>query len=110
MRKSNVIITEKQHQQYALNEMARGKGAFRPLKHKETKESFTDLDYLLLLGEYVQNGEAEWKKAHPHRDFKIEGIAPEVQKFAQIIYKGYNDGISKSELKSYISDSIDLDS
>lgn len=93
-----------------LKEMNRGKEAFRPLRHKESKAPYSDLEYLLLLGEAICEGEEEWKLAHPHREYKHEGVAPEVQQFAQIIYKGYKDGISKRELAEYIADSIDLES
>lgn len=105
----NVIINESKYPQYNLKEMSRPQG-FKPLRHKETKKGLSDLEYLLLLGEQVALGEAEWKKAHPNREYKAEGIDPSVQAFAQIIYKGYKDGISKEELSSYIRDSIDLDS
>ena len=94
---------------YPLKSMSKGRTGFRPLAHKSTGASFTDLDYLLLLGEYIQYGEAEWKRNHPNREFKAEGIDPEVQRFAQTIYKAHEDGIPKRELEEYIADSIDLD-
>ena len=94
---------------YPLKSMTKGRTGFRPLAHKSTGASFTDLDYLLLLGEYIQYGEAEWKRNHPNREFRAEGIAPEVQRFALTIYKAYEDGTPKRELEEYIADSIDLD-
>lgn len=96
-------------QKYPISSMTKGKGGFRPLAHKGTGEAFSDLDYLLLLGEYIQYGAEEWKRNHPNREFRAEGIHPNVQQFAQIIYKAYEDGIPKRELAEYIKDSIDLD-
>lgn len=105
----NKIQSLDKAQQYPIASMNKGKGGFRPLAHKGTGVAFSDLDYLLLLGEYIQYGREEWQKRHPNREFRAEGIHPAVQSFAQIIYKGYEDGISKKELAEYISDSIDLD-
>lgn len=109
MAKQNLIVSQTQHPQYNLNEMSKPQD-FRPFKHKKTNAPVSDLEYLLLLGEQIALGAKEWEKAHPHREYKAEGIDPSVQQFAQIIYKGYCDGISKEELKAYIRDSIDLDS
>lgn len=105
----NKIQSISKAEQYPISAMNKGKSSFRPLAHKGTGASFTDLDYLLLLGEYIQYGREEWQKRHPNREFRAEGIHPAVQSFAQIIYKGYEDGISKKELADYIADSIDLD-
>lgn len=105
----NKIQSISKAEQYPISAMNKGKSSFRPLAHKGTGASFTDLDYLLLLGEYIQYGREEWQKRHPNREFRAEGIHPAVQSFAQIIYKGYEDGISKRELAEYIADSIDLD-
>lgn len=105
----NKIQSIDKAEQYPISAMNKGKSSFRPLAHKGTGASFTDLDYLLLLGEYIQYGREEWQKRHPNREFRAEGIHPDVQSFAQIIYKGYEDGISKKELAEYIADSIDLD-
>lgn len=105
----NKIQSISKAEQYPISTMNKGKSSFRPLAHKGTGASFTDLDYLLLLGEYIQYGREEWQKRHPNREFRAEGIHPAVQSFAQIIYKGYEDGISKKELAEYIADSIDLD-
>lgn len=109
MAKANKVQDINRAEQYPINSMNKGKGGFRPLAHKDTHQAFSDLDYLLLLGEYIQYGAEEWKRNHPNREFRAEGIHPDVQAFAQIIYKGYQDGISKRELAEYISDSIDLD-
>ncbi len=105
----NKIQSISKAEQYPISAMNKGKSSFRPLAHKGTGASFTDLDYLLLLGEYIQYGREEWQKRNPNREFRAEGIHPAVQSFAQIIYKGYEDGISKKELAEYIADSIDLD-
>lgn len=105
----NKIQSISKAEQYPISAMNKGKSSFRPLAHKGTGASFTDLDYLLLLGEYIQYGREEWQKRHPNREFRADGIHPAVQSFAQIIYKGYEDGISKKELAEYIADSIDLD-
>lgn len=105
----NKIQDLSKNEQYPIKSMNKGKGGFRPLAHKKTGASFSDLDYLLLLGEYTQYGADEWHKNHPNREFRAEGIHPAVQTFAQIIYKAHEDGVSNKELAEYISDSIDLD-
>lgn len=109
-KKNNIIVKETNYPQYSTKEMSKGKMAFKPLVHKETKKPYSDLDYLLALGEQISLGEEEWKKSHPYREYKVDGVDPSVQDFAQIVYKGYKDGISKQELSDYIADSIDLDS
>lgn len=105
----NQVITEKEMDRYPLDKMVKGREGFKPLRHKKTKEPWSDLDYLLGLGEKISLGQEEWKREHPHREYQMEGVNPEVIKFAQIIYKGYQDGISRRELAEYIRDSIDID-
>lgn len=107
--RANKVQDISKAEQYPINSMNKGKTSFRPLAHKGTGKAFSDLDYLLLLGEYIQYGADEWKRNHPNREFKAKDINPAVQTFAQIIYKAHEDGVSNKELAEYIADSIDLD-
>lgn len=108
MKKKNLVIETTNQNKLPISQMVRGRNPFKPLRHKD-KTKFTDLDYFLALGEYASNNEEEWKRQHPYRELSIEGVDPEVLRFAQCVYKGYKDGIPRSELESYIADSIDID-
>lgn len=93
-----------------IKQMSRGKESFKPLKHKGTRKGFSDLEYLLALGKAISEEGDDFKKVFPNIEYHKEGIDKSVQDFAQIIYKGYKDGISKEELQEYIRRSIDIDS
>lgn len=102
-------MSKKEFQKLPVREMYRGKTSFKPLKHKENKTIFTDLDYLIALGKAISEEGDAYKLEHPYIEYHKEGIDAEVQKFAQIIYKGYCDGIPRKDLEEYIKKSINLD-
>lgn len=95
---------------YPISQMTHSKAGFKPLKHKGDKRGFSDLEYFLALGKVISEEGEEWSKQHPYLEFHKEGIDAKTQEFAQIIYKGYKDGIPKKELEEYIKRSIDLNS
>lgn len=94
---------------YPIKNFKASKGHFKPLKHKATHKPYTDLEYFIMLGKAISEEGEEWKKNHPYMEFQKEGIDKQTQEFAQIIYKGYKDGIPKEELEEYIKRSIDID-
>lgn len=108
MKRKNSVV-DFQGDRYRPEDMNKGRDAFKPLKHKTSKKAFSDLEYLLLLGEQASLGEEEFKRLNPHREYTMKGIDPDVLRFAMSIYKAKQDGISDRELAEYIRDSISID-
>lgn len=108
MKRKNAVVDNTAQNKLPISQMVRGRNPFKPFRHKGGA-AFSDLDYFKALGEYASEGEEEWKRQHPHRELAIQGIDPEVLRFAQIVYKASKDGVSDRELEEYIADSIDVD-
>lgn len=84
-----------------------GRQIFKGLKHKDTNEPLTDLEYFEVLGRKA----IEMDKENPYPNVPTDygNMDRNVVEVAKTIVKGLDEGKTKSEMNQYLQSCIEID-